>query len=79
MYIILNQGYCSRGGLFRLFTGDPHFMRISLLQISLLQISLLQFFKTFQIYLANAKFGQCNFFPEPKVALGNDPLYGSYD
>ena len=23
--------------------------------------------------LANAKFGKCNFFPEPKVTLGKDP------
>ena len=25
--------------------------------------------------LANVNFGQCDFFPEPKVALGKDPLY----
>ena len=24
--------------------------------------------------LANTKFGYCDFFPEPKVALGKDPL-----
>ena len=29
-------------------------------------------------YLANAQFGQCHFFPEPKVALGKDPLYDGY-
>ena len=26
-------------------------------------------------YLANVKFGYCDFFPEPKIALGKDPLY----
>ena len=26
-------------------------------------------------YLANVKLGYCNFFPEPKAALGKDPLY----
>ena len=26
-------------------------------------------------YLANAKFGYCDFFPEPKVTLGKDTLY----
>ena len=31
--------------------------------------------RQFLKYLANAKFGQCDFFPEPKVALGKDPLY----
>ena len=25
-------------------------------------------------YLATAKFGYCNFFPDPKVALGKNPL-----
>ena len=29
-------------------------------------------------YLANAKFGWCDFFPEPKVALCKDPLYFWY-
>ena len=29
-------------------------------------------------YLASAKFGQCDFFPKPKVALGKDPLYDDY-
>ena len=26
-------------------------------------------------YLANVKFGWCDFFPQPKVALGKVPLY----
>ena len=26
-------------------------------------------------YLADANFGYCKFFPEPKVALGKDPLF----
>ena len=28
-----------------------------------------------QKYLANANFGWCEFFPEPKIALGKDLLY----
>ena len=26
-------------------------------------------------YLANAKFGKCDFFQEPNLVLGKDPLY----
>ena len=26
------------------------------------------------VYLANRKFGKCDFFPQPKVTLGKDPL-----
>ena len=45
------------------------------MRISLLQISLLRIFKAFQKYLANAIFGLFEFFLEPKVAFGKDPLY----